>query len=394
MSRAHHETDEADVVRVRSRHVGVLAPTDDPPADTPPVEDPPADEPPADTLPANDPPVDEPPATDPPATEPADDDPPATDTPATEPAPAPDGNTATAKPAEAPAPTGGNDDAHPERQRADAPDPSAGDEQPLVPVSAGQLAQFIPTFTLDANLPAPARIQQISGSFVVLLSHTSEAAGADWALTLGVMRARGQSGFQMSAEQLSALASSLAGLKKNATPAQLQQRVNLDEPHAEQALALARYHRAVGKRVLVLGLEDGRALLEHRVLHHAEIHLTPWGRADVAEGRIGVRTLVVMLYLAQRHDNVTVSSLVSGHRLYSRPGVISAHVYGQAVDIASLDGISIYGGQGPGSITEQAVRDLLLLPVEAYPGQVISLHNMGGPSFAMADHHDHIHVGF
>lgn len=183
-------------------------------------------------------------------------------------------------------------------------------------------------------------------------------------------------------------------LKKNATPAQLQQRVNLDEPHAEQALALARYHRAVGKRVLVLGLEDGRALLEHRVLHHAEIHLTPWGRADVAEGRIGVRALVAMLYLAQRHDDVTVSSLVSGHRLYSRPGVISAHVYGQAVDIASLDGISIYGGQGPGSITEQAVRDLLLLPVEAYPSQVISLHNMGGPSFAMADHHDHIHVGF
>jgi hypothetical protein len=28
------------------------------------------------------------------------------------------------------------------------------------------------------------------------------------------------------------------------------------------------------------------------------------------------------------------------------------------------------------------------------PRQVISLLGMGGPSFPMGDHHDHIHVGF
>jgi hypothetical protein len=40
------------------------------------------------------------------------------------------------------------------------------------------------------------------------------------------------------------------------------------------------------------------------------------------------------------------------------------------------------------------VRDLLLLPAEVMPRQIISLLGMGGPSFPMADHYNHIHLGF
>jgi hypothetical protein len=40
------------------------------------------------------------------------------------------------------------------------------------------------------------------------------------------------------------------------------------------------------------------------------------------------------------------------------------------------------------------VRSILLLPAELRPRQVISLLGMGGPSFAQADHYNHIHVGF
>jgi hypothetical protein len=47
-----------------------------------------------------------------------------------------------------------------------------------------------------------------------------------------------------------------------------------------------------------------------------------------------------------------------------------------------------------GSVTERAVRDLLLLPAELQPRQVISLIGMGGPSFPMANHDDHVHIGF
>jgi hypothetical protein len=101
-----------------------------------------------------------------------------------------------------------------------------------------------------------------------------------------------------------------------------------------------------------------------------------------------------MLYLADTYHSVTASCLISGHRLFARPGVVSAHIYGRAVDIAALDGVSIYGHQEPGGITEQAVRSLLLLPPEMMPAQIISLLGLGGPSFPLANHYDHIHVGY
>ena len=89
-----------------------------------------------------------------------------------------------------------------------------------------------------------------------------------------------------------------------------------------------------------------------------------------------------------------MSCLKSGHRLFARPGVVSAHIYGLAADISALGGVSIMGHQLPGSVTEEAVRNILLLPAEVRPVQVISLLGLGGPSFPLANHDDHIHVGF
>jgi hypothetical protein len=74
--------------------------------------------------------------------------------------------------------------------------------------------------------------------------------------------------------------------------------------------------------------------------------------------------------------------------------VISAHIPGHAVDIAGLGDVSIQGHQQPGGITERAVREILLLPAEVMPRQVISLLGLGGPSFPLADHYNHIHIGF
>jgi hypothetical protein len=74
--------------------------------------------------------------------------------------------------------------------------------------------------------------------------------------------------------------------------------------------------------------------------------------------------------------------------------VISAHIFGRAVDIAAVGGTSILGHQQPGGVTEQAVKDLLMLPSEDMPKQVISLLGLGGPSFPLADHYNHIHIGY
>ena len=73
---------------------------------------------------------------------------------------------------------------------------------------------------------------------------------------------------------------------------------------------------------------------------------------------------------------------------------MSEHSSGNAVDIAKVNGIPILGHQEAGGITEQTVRRLMRLQGTMQPHQMISLLELGGPTMAMADHNDHIHVGF
>ena len=107
-----------------------------------------------------------------------------------------------------------------------------------------------------------------------------------------------------------------------------------------------------------------------------------------------MRVLALVAYLAERFGSFNVSSLTSGHRLYARPGVVSAHVFGRAVDVAAVGGVPVLGSQQPGGMTERVLRAILLLPAELQPAQLISLLGLGGPSFALADHADHIHIGY
>jgi hypothetical protein len=167
-----------------------------------------------------------------------------------------------------------------------------------------------------------------------------------------------------------------------------------DTSFADKAAALARYDRAVGLDGLVNGLESAKKLIASRLLSDSSVSIYAGGRNDIVQNRVDVRVLTVIAYLRESFGQVTVSSLISGHRLYARPGVISAHVAGHAVDISGLSGTPIQGHQEPGGMTEHAVRDLLLLPAEVMPRQIISLLGMGGPSFPMADHYNHIHLGF
>jgi hypothetical protein len=104
--------------------------------------------------------------------------------------------------------------------------------------------------------------------------------------------------------------------------------------------------------------------------------------------------IAMIAFLAESFGDVRVSCLISGHRLYARPGVISAHIYGRGLDIGALDGVSILGHQQPSSVTARAIKQILLLPAEVLPRQVISLLGFGGPSFPLADHYNHIHIGY
>jgi hypothetical protein len=246
--------------------------------------------------------------------------------------------------------------------------------------------------TLPDPTPPAARLNP---RFAQLLTRTAKANHVDWALVLGVVRADGhKSSWPASAHQLRFLSTRLHSLRANTDEWRAVLALSGRTGFADRAVALANYDRAVGLRGLVRGLVAETPALEQRVLNDPRLSIYPGGRDDVVHHRINVRVLVLMEYMAETYHSATISSLDSGHRLYARPGVISAHKYGLAVDIAALGGTSILGHQQAGGITEKAVRSILLLPVELRPKQVISLIGLGGPSFPLADHYDHIHVGY
>ena len=153
---------------------------------------------------------------------------------------------------------------------------------------------------------------------------------------------------------------------------------------ADRTVALMHLYRAVGLKALVKGFEWAKLSLGKRILNDKRISIYPGGRTDIQLGRVNVRILALIAYLAEAHGQVTVSCLISGHRLYARPGVVSAHIYGLAADISMLGGTSILGHQQQSSVTEKAVRNILLLPAEMQARQVISLIGMGGLSFPLA----------
>ena len=165
----------------------------------------------------------------------------------------------------------------------------------------------------------------------------------------------------------------------------------------DRALLIGAYHNALGQLGIEKGLSDPTVAtdLQQRVLADQRVRMYPGGTGDVKAGIIDPRVLVSIEFLADRFHSVTVSCLVSGHSVFTSSGNISLHAYGQAVDIAALNDVSIYGHQvGTDSITVLALKDLLRLPQSMQPKELISLWALGGPSFALTDHDDHIHLGF
>jgi hypothetical protein len=253
------------------------------------------------------------------------------------------------------------------------------------------------TVWLYRDLPDPTPpSRRLKPAFARQLKRVSQRNHVDWALALAVLRARGDRGaVPANGPQLRSLTMRLArqGAKRDAWGSVLS--LEGKTAFADRTIALKNLYRAVGLKALVKGFDWDKSRLEKQVLNDKRITIYPGGRSDIENHRVNVRVLALIAYLAEAHGQVTISCLISGHRLYARPGVISAHIYGLAADISEVGGVPILGHQQPdGSITEKTVREILLLPVEMQPRQVISLLGLGGPSFPLANHYDHIHVGY
>jgi Transglycosylase SLT domain/Peptidase family M23 len=160
-----------------------------------------------------------------------------------------------------------------------------------------------------------------------------------------------------------------------------------------ETAGLGRVHGAGSARSRLV---MSQAALAGRVLTDPSVQIYGCGRDDIRAGAIDRRVLATLEFLSASGFAPTVSSLRCGHSLMTSSGNVSEHSTGTAVDIAAINGIPIAGHQGPGSITETVVRRLLTLQGEMKPHQIITLMQFPGTdnTFAMADHADHIHVGW
>jgi hypothetical protein len=238
----------------------------------------------------------------------------------------------------------------------------------------------------------------------------AERSGVSWQFMLAVLRVRGHDGaVPATRSELYRLARQLVRLGARSGPLRAVRRlagaqafsfggapplVSEEATFAERVVALAHYHWAVGLDGLVDGLKPVRPALAQRVLASSHLQIYAGGRDDIRRSFTDVRVLVLLLYLASRYDQVSVTSLTAGHSFLTAGGSVSLHSYGRAVDIAALNGTSILGHQQPGGLTERALWRIMLLPRELQPSELISLFELGGPSFALSDHADHIHAGY
>jgi len=149
--------------------------------------------------------------------------------------------------------------------------------------------------------------------------------------------------------------------------------------------------RLSGAGVLLLSKEA----LQKRVLADEGLTIYPCGREDIAGGRIDRRILAMLEYLRSKGFVLTITALECGHGLMTTSGNISEHSTGDAVDIAEINGTPVTGHQGAGTMTDDLIHAVLQLQGTMQPHQVISLEDLPGEtSFAMADHYDHVHVGY
>ncbi len=160
-------------------------------------------------------------------------------------------------------------------------------------------------------------------------------------------------------------------------------------------------YRAKGKSPFAAHLSGAGVLLlskealQKRVLADDGLSIYTCGREDIATGRIDRRILAMLEYLRSKGFELTVTALECGHSLLTTSGNVSEHSSGDAVDIAVINGTPVTGNQGPGTMTDELIRDALQLQGTMHPHQVISLEDLPGEtSFAMADHYDHVHVGY
>jgi Transglycosylase SLT domain/Peptidase family M23 len=143
-------------------------------------------------------------------------------------------------------------------------------------------------------------------------------------------------------------------------------------------------------------LLESKSQLQERVLSDPAISIYSCGRRDIESGQIDQRVLATLEFLSTQGFKPTVSQLKCGASAASSGGLVSEQSAGDAVTISAINGIPILGHQGPGSITDLVIRQLLTLQGTYQPHEIISTMSYPGSANALAipTHTSSIQVGF
>jgi hypothetical protein len=176
------------------------------------------------------------------------------------------------------------------------------------------------------------------------------------------------------------------------------------------ALENSSLFRAKGARpYATTGPTPGQVLLESKQQLEQQVRADPGiqihgcARADVETGQVDRRVLTTLEYLAVSGLKPTVAAMpcargapLGGAGVSLDGGASVSQETPAAFDISAVNGISVAGHQGPGSITEETVRKLLTLQGSLKPHQIVSQIRYPGTdnTLASARHPDRIHVAF
>jgi membrane-bound lytic murein transglycosylase B len=140
----------------------------------------------------------------------------------------------------------------------------------------------------------------------------------------------------------------------------------------------------------------GKSQLQRAVLSDPGISIYQCARDDISAGLVDRRVLAVLAFLSRSGLSPTVSALRCNQPRETAAGAPTAQALGDAVEISAINGIAIAGHQGPGTITDLAIRTLLTLPAEFVPHEIVSLMRYPGSAstHAVSSAWNHIALNF
>jgi hypothetical protein len=137
--------------------------------------------------------------------------------------------------------------------------------------------------------------------------------------------------------------------------------------------------------------------LEQLLLRDPGVHLPRCERGEVRAGEVDRRVLAALEFLSVSGLSPTVSAAGCAHRASSAgAGNAVGAAAGDAVDISGVDGTPVAGHEGPGSVTDIAVRRLLRLQGTMKPAQIVSAESYPGTdnTLTLPGYRGLIHVAF